>query len=142
MDGREFLEVAKSLINGNKEAEYRSAVSRAYYGAYNFAVQLLESWGFHVEKGTGGHGKTRYRFSQCGVSDLKDAASKLADLHSRRIDADYLKKENVGKQKTASLYVNLGEEIVKTFELCIHDPTKTKVIEGIREYDSSLIGDK
>ena len=134
MDGRDFLKVAKSLIAGSSEAEYRSAVSRAYYGAYNFARQLLDDWSFEVSVGSSGHGEVRNMFSNCGVQDIEVAANKLNDLHGRRIDADYLRKDDIGKQNNAKLYVGIAVDIVKTLEKCLVDPHKTTAINGIRTY--------
>lgn len=135
MDGRDFIKVAKSLIQGIEEAEYRSAVSRAYYGAFIFARQLLQSWGFYAEKGAGAHGEVRNRFANCGLSNVEKAANKLRDFHSRRIDADYLRKEDIGKKKTAGFYVKIAEDIVKDFEICTNEPERTKAIKGIKSYD-------
>jgi len=65
MDGREFLTVAKALVDSSAEAcvechegaAYRSAVSRAYYAAYHYAVKILNGLGFTKLK----HGQvTRY----------------------------------------------------------------------------------
>ncbi len=140
MDGREFLKFAKILISGNCEAEYRSAVSRAYYGAFNFARQLLEDWTFDVNKGPGGHGDVSNMFSNCGIQDVEKAANKLSDLHGRRIDADYLRKEDIGKKKTADFYVSIAEDIVKNFERCLDEPNKTNAIKGITSYNLKIKG--
>ena len=41
MDEREFLKVALSLLAGASEADWRSAVSRAYYAAFHVARNLV-----------------------------------------------------------------------------------------------------
>jgi uncharacterized protein (UPF0332 family) len=42
MNGELFLTVAAELVSGKSEAHHRSAVSRAYYGAFHAARQLLQ----------------------------------------------------------------------------------------------------
>ena len=48
MNPHDFLEVANEWITGVREAEWRSAVSRAYYAAFHVARLLLERCGFSV----------------------------------------------------------------------------------------------
>jgi len=42
MTGRELLAVAQQLAGAGTEAEWRSAISRAYYAAFHVARELLE----------------------------------------------------------------------------------------------------
>ncbi|MGR3309772.1 MAG: HEPN domain-containing protein [Candidatus Brocadiales bacterium] len=143
MDGKDFLKVATSLVEGTEEAEYRSAVSRAYYAAFLFARQLLVEWGFQVKHAYGGHDELYKRFHNCGQTEIVEAASDLKDLYSRRLDADYLRKNNkinIGQQKTAKLYVLFAEKIIAQLETCREYPIKKKVIEGIRLYDAKIKG--
>jgi hypothetical protein len=48
MNPRDFLEVADEWAGGTREAEWRSAVSRAYYAVHHVARRMLEEWGFAV----------------------------------------------------------------------------------------------
>ena len=52
MDGRGFLTVAEQLVvtQHADEKHFRSAVSRAYYGAFHFARDLLDRLGFPAPK--------------------------------------------------------------------------------------------
>ncbi len=140
MDGKDFLKVATALVEGKEEAEYRSAVSRAYYAAYIFALQLLKKWEFSVVDGPGGHLDVQRRFSNCGQIEIKKAASKLDDLRSRRIHADYLKREDIGQQKIAKYWVKIAEDIIIQLETCREDPIRENIIEGIRLYDAKIKG--
>ena len=89
MDPREFHRLAAQLVGGTSPAEFRTAVSRAYYAAYNVAVQILEEMGFRVSRGPAGHGEVQNRLSNCGDGEVIRVGSQLATLHSKRIQADY-----------------------------------------------------
>jgi hypothetical protein len=49
MDGSAFIVFASRLAvaTASGPAGYRSAVSRAYYGAFHLARELLQEFGFH-----------------------------------------------------------------------------------------------
>jgi uncharacterized protein (UPF0332 family) len=53
--GKDFLILAELWITGTSEAEWRSAVSRAYYAAFHVARQLLRTLGFLVPRGDQAH---------------------------------------------------------------------------------------
>ena len=55
IDGRDYLTLAKTWITGASEAEWRSAVSRAYYAAFHEARDLLRNLGFAVPRGDQAH---------------------------------------------------------------------------------------
>lgn len=43
MDVKDFFTLAQELAQGNREIDYRSAASRAYYGAFHACRTLLEN---------------------------------------------------------------------------------------------------
>lgn len=51
MDGTDFYDLARSLGQGALPAERRTATSRAYYGAYHTAYELLSSIGVTLPRG-------------------------------------------------------------------------------------------
>jgi uncharacterized protein (UPF0332 family) len=55
MNGRDFLPLATQLAGGTTEAEWRSAVSRAYYAAFHVARRLLSELGFTVPRADRAH---------------------------------------------------------------------------------------
>lgn len=50
MNPREFQQLASKLANGNSPAEFRTAISRGYYAAYNVGVEALEQMGFRISE--------------------------------------------------------------------------------------------
>src|SRR5207244_2339025 len=73
MDGRDFLKVAEDLAVGDSEAEWRSAISRAYYGAFHVARTLLLQGGFDAPVGDQAHAYLWLRLSNCGHPDVAEA---------------------------------------------------------------------
>src|SRR5713101_8397962 len=89
MNVRDFLTLAKALANETTEVAWRSAVSRAYYGAFHVARQLLEDLGFTVPQADRAHAYLWLRLSNCGHLQLTDAGRVLNDLRRQRNWSDY-----------------------------------------------------
>jgi hypothetical protein len=89
MNGADFYHLAMSLAGGTQPAELRSATSRAYYGAYHTAYELLTSCGIALPGGPECDTKVRWILDQSGDMDVKTASGKLASLRIARNDADY-----------------------------------------------------
>jgi hypothetical protein len=51
MDFRNYLNLARTLVKGSTEAEWRTAISRAYYTAFHLDCQLLRTLGFTPPRG-------------------------------------------------------------------------------------------
>ena len=75
MTGRDFLQLAVVLAGGTTEAEWRSAVSRAYYAAFHVARDLLISCGFAAPRGEQAHAYLWLRLSNADDADVEDAGS-------------------------------------------------------------------
>ena len=51
MDPRDFVAQAELLARMGTTVAHRSALSRAYYGAYNVATELLAALHFRIPRG-------------------------------------------------------------------------------------------
>jgi len=89
MTGEDFLSVADSLLEGSSEADWRSAVSRAYYGAFHVARRLLHQCGFLVVSGEQAHAFMWMRLANSGHPDVVAAGKDLSELRRNRNWADY-----------------------------------------------------
>ncbi len=90
MDPEKFLSLALTLkCTPGRPEFYRTAISRAYYGAFNVGVQVMTSLGIQLSKGGGGHGDLRNCLGACGDPVCYKISNRLATLHARRIAADY-----------------------------------------------------
>lgn len=118
MDPTEFLSTARQLVATGSEGAYRSAVSRAYYGAlhvcnglvpaefapsqaemhsdgsHNAIIGAMERWG---------------RSLGAGRTDAQMAAKKIAQLKRWRVVADYRIKQTWDID--AEKWVSVAEEI-------------------------------
>lgn len=88
MDPTDFISLALRLSNSHREADLRTAVSRAYYGDFHLATQLLEDCGvslsgkdiYKVEV----HQKVRFCLSESGSEEAALIGKKLGSLRDRR----------------------------------------------------------
>jgi uncharacterized protein (UPF0332 family) len=85
--GELFLEYAKKLAARGTtiEAEQRSAISRAYYGAYHVARALLQELG--IDRAD--HQVIKNCLCNSGNAQAKFAGDRLSDLGAARRRADY-----------------------------------------------------
>jgi uncharacterized protein (UPF0332 family) len=89
MKGEEFIALAGrlALVANAGPADYRSAISRAYYGAYHVAVEFLKASGSIPPRD---HGEVQRMLARMGSANTLGASHFLSDLQSRRVKADYL----------------------------------------------------
>ena len=89
MDARDYFRLAETLVTGSSEAEWRSAVSRAYYAAFHLARRLLLSCGFEVPRADRAHAYLWRRIANCGDLNLVNEGNQLNTLRGERNHADY-----------------------------------------------------
>ncbi|HVC93769.1 MAG TPA: HEPN domain-containing protein [Pirellulales bacterium] len=117
------------------EASYRSAVSRAYYGAFHLAADFLVELGFKVPKGPSAHGWIPQVLHGSGQQDAKDAGHFLEDLHSERIVADYhWQNQATGKQDDARTSVETAHEVRSSLNACRLESARSETGAGIEKY--------
>ena len=139
MNPREFQELAKKLVNGDSPAEFRTAVSRAYYSVFNVGAELMKEMGFPIRENASGHGELEHRLSNSKHIDIEKVGSQLGDLRSRRIQADYrLERREVETRKTAQAIVQQPSTMIMVLDKCRTGPDRPKVVEGIRDYLGKL----
>ncbi len=117
--------------NGD-EAVWRTAIGRAYYGAFHIGSAFLTSLGIQFPKSADQrsiHSFVRMALSHSADSDIQRAASLLADLHEYRKDADYdLSAAQHGDQKTAQQCHHTANDILSLIRNC--DASKHAVIKA------------
>ncbi len=139
MDGREFLEAAKSLAKSQSEAFLRSAISRAYYALLNVASQFLIRLGFVVQRGPAKHGQVYAWLFNCGVDKMVDFARLLDELRTRRNEADYdMDSKEFQNNVICSLRVAKAELALKLLAECDKTSLRQQIQNGIREYERKI----
>lgn len=139
----DFISVAGRLAAtaNSEEAVYRTAVSRAYYGAFHLAASLLKDLGFSAPRTANVHVFVQHCLNGSGQSSACIAASLLGDLHAARIRADYqLDRTTVGTHAVAMLCVEMAHEIRTALLECWETPTREHVRTGIAAYLDRISG--
>lgn len=93
-DWHQYVELAESLLDAPvdgapQEAQWRSAASRAYYGAFCTARNILEGDGFAIDDGPEAHGDVIHALNRSSDPERQQAGSHLTRLRKRRNAADY-----------------------------------------------------
>lgn len=140
MTGDDFLDVARSLAArpDSSEAFHRSAVSRAYYGAFHLARGLLSGMGFSVGRN---HAIPLRWLMVCDEENAREAAKLLTKLQGERIKADYdLATPRFRQRKLAEELVSLAYEIKRLIAACTSEPARSTIKAGIEAYQRKITG--
>jgi uncharacterized protein (UPF0332 family) len=138
MTGRDFLAVAKQLAAGGTEAEWRSAISRAYYAAFHVARELLEDLRFAVPHADRAHAYLSRRLANCGEVQMQRAGTDLNALRGVRNQADY----DLHRPLTADLtafHVRLAEQIIGFIERAQQEPVRSRVADAMKIYERDVL---
>jgi uncharacterized protein (UPF0332 family) len=139
MTGRDFLPVAVQLASGATEAEWRTAVSRAYYAAFHVARDLMEALRFKVPYAEAAHGHMWIRLSNCGEPQVQRAGADLNDLRRRRNQADYDLHRPLFQNRTLAL-VRLAEQIIQTLDN-LTPTVRTQITDAMKIYERDVLKD-
>lgn len=146
MNPAEFVSLAVKLSNGRQEAELRTAVSRAYYGTFHSARELLEECGIAFPPnelfGADVHRKVRFCLANTGNADVTLVSNRLNYLRRRRNIADYdLKSDqfNAANQKNAKAAILAAIEIVDALQRCRTADTFGDIRKIVRGYARDVL---
>jgi uncharacterized protein (UPF0332 family) len=139
MNPREFLDVADDLATGMREADWRSATSRAYYAAFHVARLLLKHCGFAVPRADQAHAYVWLRLSNCGHPVLSKAGTDLRDLRTSRNRADY-DLDLTFLQPIAIGDVRIADDIIKLLDQVPTLPhVQQQITDAIRLYERDVL---
>ena len=88
MNPADFIALAGTIV-GRGPAGARSAVSRAYYGAFHAASDLLADLEYDCPRNGKAHSLVPQFLQASADVDAQLAGGLLSDLHSERVKADY-----------------------------------------------------
>jgi uncharacterized protein (UPF0332 family) len=141
MDETGFLQLADELSTGSRQADWRTAISRAYYAAFHKARMLLRQGGFHVPEAEQAHAYLWLRLSNSGHADVENAGKDLYELRRMRNRADY----DFGyplHEASAIDYVGLAMDIVQLFhQLANEAAILNRVVDAIKIYERDVLRD-
>ena len=141
MDGNGFIALAGKLAvaPAADEATYRTAVSRAYYGAFHVARSFLEELGFQPVRNANVHGFVAQYLIASQQTDARVAAVELGDLQAARNRADYdLKNVRAASRDFAMTCVEQAHRIVAALDVCRRDDARDSIRQAIAEYEQRI----
>jgi uncharacterized protein (UPF0332 family) len=139
MTGRDFLVLANRLAAASTEAEWRSAVSRAYYGAFHEARQLLTELGFTVPRDDRAHKYLSFRLSNAGNPLARLAGSELDILRGDRNAADYDLHRPL-MSVPAGDSVRQAGLIVQNLDALRQEPARSDITDAMKDYERDVLG--
>lgn len=118
------------------EAELRTAVGRAYYGAAHLARQTLDAVGAKLQVSL--HELHRY-LSNSGNAKARSAGDALAHLQTHRIRADYQLDQPLARHggdplALARMCVESAKNIESLLAACPQSPAKDEIGAGIADF--------
>ncbi len=140
MDFRDYLTLAARLVAGTTEAEWRSAISRAYYAAFHIARELLSNLGFRVPQAERSHGYLWLRLANAGAADVRVAGNRLNALRRQRNRADYDSHPSLS-QVTAANEVKNAEDIIQALDAAAVEPVRTQITDAMKVYERDVLHD-
>ena len=140
MNWRDFLVLAAQLAAGATEANWRTAVSRAYYAAFHVARRLLADLQFTVPRADRAHQYLVFRFSNSSEAVVEQAGRDLETLRRLRNRADYDESPAL-TQPQAAAAVQLAEGIIQALDAARQEPTRTRIRDAMIVYERDVLHD-
>src|SRR5436190_2161970 len=144
MNPRDYLIQASDLVGKEAPtaADLRSAVSRAYYAAFNVAVALLKKMGVKAPENWEGHKLVAEALRYSEDQKVQAASHEMDDLRKARWKADYdMEDDEVEHQRTAAKFVARAKQAVKKLDECEADAARfTQARNKVRTWASSSAG--
>lgn len=127
----EFITLAGTLSVQADKARIRTAISRAYYGAFHLVTEFLVGLGFSTGKDHDFHKPLLASKHPLAM----DAARILADLYDDRRRADYrLADSDIEEQLRAMRCVELARRIESLLLQCNAEPARSSIKTAIDAY--------
>jgi len=134
----DFLTLAESWIQGTSEAEWRSAVSRAYYAAFHKARRVFSDLGFQPPRGDQAHAYLWLRLLNCGDPHVQVAGSDLNSLRRDRNRADYAVDQTM-LQSNGLTQVQSARQIIQVLNAATIEPTRPQITDSMKTYESNIL---
>jgi len=141
MDGSDFIALAGRLAAAPQanEATYRTAVSRAYYGAFHLARSFLTELGFQPVGNANVHAFVQRYLNGSGYTEACLAALQLTHLQSGRNRADYdLDDSEVGLRQYAMVSVERAHRVASALDICRGGEARESIRQAIADYEQRI----
>ena len=138
MTSADVWQVADRLAAGGTEADWGSAVSRAYYAAFHAARQLLAGLGFRVPANDSAHAYLWLRLANCGDPTLQAAAADLNVLRRDRNRADYDLARPFARAAATTLVAS-ARRLLHLFTAAGRGPNRVAVRDAMIVYERDVL---
>jgi uncharacterized protein (UPF0332 family) len=138
IEPEDYLKLAERLVQESTEADWRTAISRAYYAAFHTGRGLLQDLGFRVPRAGQAHAYVWMRLSNCGEPTIAQAGGELNHLQGVRNRADY-DFERDFDQADAQLVVRTARVLVQTLATGLVPPTRAAITTAMRDYERTVL---
>jgi uncharacterized protein (UPF0332 family) len=137
LKGTDFLDLAEKLLGEKTEAANRTAVSRAYYGAFNHVNSYYRTVGVRLEKHQGNIHKTLANcLAYSGVDEIAEVCSELTSIYAERKLADYnMDSPSFRKPKKSEAALISARSCLVRF-----DRHKASSVKGVTAYYTKVLG--
>jgi uncharacterized protein (UPF0332 family) len=140
MNWRDLLPLAARLAGGSTEAEWRSAVSRAYYSGFHVARRLLSDLRFAVPRADRAHQYLAFRLSNSGEPTVEQAGRDLETLRRLRNRADYDESPAL-TQPQALAALQVAGSVIQGLDAARQEPARTRITDSIIVYERDVLRD-
>lgn len=123
MTSDDFIQIAAKLVAqtgfASSESRHRTAVSRAYYGAFHASCEFLRDCSVAIRRNSYGHQDTIDYLRRSGDSRASLISGMIDDLRQKRILADYrLESTTFVSSSTAKDCVEVAMEVLGLLAEC------------------------
>jgi uncharacterized protein (UPF0332 family) len=140
MRSDDFIALAIELAAGGTEARFRTAVGRAYYGAFHFAKDVLAHAGISMPDTAEAHRKIQLCLKESGVDVARRAGEKLEFLRGRRNRADYdLGAADFRSRQTAESLIGVAQNLIAALGTVRSEPAWPAFRTNVRAYASQIL---
>lgn len=140
MNWRDFLLLATRSAAATTEADWRTAVSRAYYAAFHVARRLFTDLQFTVPRADRAHQYLVFRLSNSGEAAVEQAGRDLDTLRRLRNRADYDDSPAL-TQPQAAAAVQVAEGIIQLLDAARQEPGRTRARDSMIVYERDVLHD-
>jgi len=136
MNGRDFLDTARSWAGRGREADERSAVSRAYYACFHVARDFLAALRFRTPRADRAHNYLYVRLNNCGLRHVEGAAIRLDILRGLRNQADYDLHRPLSSSAAPDSIAD-AEFVIRTLD-ALSPQERTHISAAMRQYEQKI----
>ena len=133
----QFLNTAERLALGAAEGDWRSAVSRAYYGLFHYLRETLLAGGLNLGASGACHSNLYIGLMYCGIAAAARLAPSLDLLREARVKADYNLNRSVDRS-IALHEVREARLLAAAFQTVLSSIPAAQIAAGARRYLKSI----